>query len=81
MAIDGGKSRLLYYRQRLKIGRYLIIGRAIFCPDRKNSYIAPLVERHTRYVILATVANKDTQTVVSTLIKQAKTLPNELLSS
>ena len=28
----------------------------------KNSYIATLVERHTRYVTLAKVANKDTQT-------------------
>jgi hypothetical protein len=46
----------------------------------KNSYTAPLAERHTRYVILATVANKDTRTVLSALIEQAKTLPNELLS-
>ena len=30
---------------------------------------------------LAKVANKDTQTVVSALIKQAKTLPNELYKS
>jgi IS30 family transposase len=42
----------------------------------KNSYIATLVERHTRYVMLAKVANKDTQTVVSALIKQAKRLPD-----
>jgi hypothetical protein len=35
-----------------------------------NSYIATLVERHTRYVMLAKVAGKDTQTVVSALIKQ-----------
>jgi IS30 family transposase len=47
----------------------------------KNSYIATLVERHMRYVMLAKVANKDTQTVVSALIKQAKTLPNELYKS
>ena len=47
----------------------------------KNSYIATLVERHTRYVMLAKVANKDTRTVVSALIKQAKTLPNELYKS
>src|SRR5262245_52219438 len=44
----------------------------------KNSYIATLVERQTRYVTLAKVANKDTQTVVSALIKQAKTIPDEL---
>ena len=47
----------------------------------KNSYIATLVERHTRYVMLAKVANKDTQTIVSALIKQAKMLPNELYKS
>jgi len=47
----------------------------------KNSYIATLVERHTRYVMLAKVANKDTQTVVTALIKQAKKLPNELYKS
>jgi IS30 family transposase len=47
----------------------------------KNSYIATLVERHTRYVMLAKLANKDTQTVISALIKQAKKLPNELYQS
>jgi IS30 family transposase len=46
-----------------------------------NSYIATLVERHTRYVMLAKVSNKDTQTVVSALIKQAKMLPSELYKS
>jgi IS30 family transposase len=46
-----------------------------------NSYIATLVERQTRYVMLAKVANKDTRTVVSALIKQAKKLPNELYRS
>jgi len=47
----------------------------------KNSYMATLVERHTRYVMLVKVANKDTQTVVSALIKQAKKLPSELYKS
>jgi IS30 family transposase len=47
----------------------------------KNSYIASLVERHTRYLILMKIANMDTQTVISALIKQAKTLPNELYKS
>jgi len=46
-----------------------------------NSHIATLVERHTRYVMLAKVANKETQTVVSALIKQAKKLPTELYKS
>ena len=47
----------------------------------KNSYIATLVERHTRYVMLAKVTSKDTHTVVSALIKQARRLPNELYKS
>jgi IS30 family transposase len=46
-----------------------------------NSYIATLVERHTRYVMLVKVANKETQTVISALIKQSKKLPNELYKS
>src|ERR1700723_2241951 len=46
-----------------------------------NSYIATLVERHSRYVTLAKVANKDTQSVVSALIKQARKLPSELYKS
>ena len=47
----------------------------------KNSYIATLVERHTRYLMLVRVADKRTETVVSALIKQAKTLPTELYKS
>lgn len=47
----------------------------------KNSYIATLVERHTRYVMLAKVKNKDTESVVNALIKQSKKLPNELYKS
>ena len=47
----------------------------------KNSHIATLVERQTRYVMLVKVTNKDTQTVVSALIKQAKKLPTELYKS
>jgi IS30 family transposase len=47
----------------------------------KNSHIATLVERHTRYVMLVKVANKETTTVVSALIKQAKKLPTELYKS
>ena len=47
----------------------------------KNSHIATLVERHTRYVMLVKVDNKETQTVVSALIKQSKKLPSELYKS
>lgn len=47
----------------------------------KNSYIATLVERHSRYVMLAKVANKDTDSVISALIKQSQKLPRELYKS
>lgn len=47
----------------------------------KNTYIATLVERHTRYVMLAKVNSKDTETVINALIKQSKKLPTELYKS
>lgn len=47
----------------------------------KNSYIATLVERHSRYVMLVKVKNKDTESVVSALINQSKKLPGELYKS
>lgn len=47
----------------------------------KNSYIATLGERHTRYVMLVKVANKDTESVVPALIKQPQRLPRELYKS
>jgi IS30 family transposase len=47
----------------------------------RNSYVATLVERHSRYVMLVKVANKDTESVVSALIKQSQRLPKELYQS
>jgi hypothetical protein len=47
----------------------------------KNSNVATLVERHSRYVMLVKVANKDTESVVSALIKQSQKLPSELYRS
>ena len=47
----------------------------------KNSFIVTLVERHSRYLMLAKIPSRDTQTVVSALIKQARKLPDELYRS
>ena len=47
----------------------------------KNSYIATLVERHSRYVLLVKVKNKDTESVISALIKQTQNLPREFYKS
>src|SRR6267154_2378956 len=46
-----------------------------------NSYLVTLVERQTRYLMIAKVANRDTYSVVTALIKQAKRLPEELYRS
>ena len=47
----------------------------------RGSYIATLVKRQSRYVMLVKVANKDTASVVSALIKQARKLPRHLYQS
>jgi IS30 family transposase len=46
-----------------------------------SSQIATLVERQTRYVMLVKLDGKDSQTVVSALIKHARKLPQELYKS
>ena len=46
-----------------------------------KSFIATLVERHSRYVLLVKVKDKRSETVVSALIKQAHKLPDELYKS
>ena len=43
-----------------------------------NTYIATLVERHSRYVMLARVSNKKTETVINALIEHAHQLQREL---
>lgn len=52
----------------------LIVGAA-------NSYVATLVERHSRFVMLARVTGKDSETVVQALIERMKTLPQQLAGS
>jgi IS30 family transposase len=47
----------------------------------KNSQIATLVERQTRYVMLVKVGSKDTETVINALITHAHKLPRELYQS
>jgi IS30 family transposase len=47
----------------------------------RESQIATLVERKTRYVMLVKLDGKDTSTVVKALIKNARRLPRELYRS
>jgi IS30 family transposase len=46
-----------------------------------GSQIATLVERQTRYVMLVKIPSKETETVIKALIKNARTLPQELYKS
>ena len=46
-----------------------------------NSYLVTLVERQTRFLMIAKIANRDTRSVVNALIKQAKHLPEQLYRS
>ena len=47
----------------------------------RNSVIATLVERQSRYVMLIKLDGKDSETVVNALIKHARKLPQELYRS
>jgi len=47
----------------------------------KNSHIATLVERQSRYLHLVRVKGKDTTTVVTALIREVKRLPAGLMAS
>jgi IS30 family transposase len=43
--------------------------------DADQSQIVTLVERQTRYVMMAKVRSKNTQTVIDALVKHARQLP------
>ena len=47
----------------------------------KNSYIATLVERHSRFAMLIKVSSKETETVVAALSQQLRKLPATLKRS
>ena len=47
----------------------------------RNSQIATLVERHSRFVMLVQVDSRDSQTVTDKLIRHARKLPQELFRS
>jgi len=46
-----------------------------------HSFIATLVERHSRYVMLVKLSDRKTETVVNALIKHSRKLPEELYKS
>lgn len=47
----------------------------------KNTHIATLVERHSRFVMLVKLAGKDTHSVVNALIREVKALPEGVMQT
>ena len=47
----------------------------------RNSHIATLVERHSRYVVLVKLAGKDTHSVINALVREVKKLPDGLMET
>jgi IS30 family transposase len=47
----------------------------------RDSHVATLVERHSRFVVLAQIKNKHTDTVVNAIIRQLRHLPSGLRQS
>jgi IS30 family transposase len=47
----------------------------------RNTHIATLVERHSRFTVLVQVNSKDTATVVAALIRKVQTLPEGLMAT
>ena len=47
----------------------------------KNSHVATLVERQSRFVMLVQVSSKDSGTVVDALVGQVRRLPDGLMAS
>jgi IS30 family transposase len=77
-AFVGASSR---YRRPEEFVRRLGIARGWRRLSEREEISRGLAGRRTRYVMLAKVANKDTQSIVSALIKQARKLPSELYKS
>ena len=61
--------------QRSKTAPFPGTGRAICSAGTKNSHIATLVERHSRFTTLVKVPSKDTATVVAALSRHVRNLP------
>jgi IS30 family transposase len=67
--------------RKWKIERFLGTGKAICWAAPKNSYIAPLVERHSRFAMLIKVSSEDTEAVVAALSRHVRKLPANLRRS
>lgn len=90
----GGRTRVLHGQGQI-LGAVSIADRPPAIEDRAvpghwegdllagtaGSHIATLVERHSRYVMLVRLPGRDSESVVSALIRHVQRLPKELMRS
>lgn len=66
---------------RLRIVPFPAIGRVTLLSGARNSHIATLVERSSRFVMLVKVNGKDSDSVIGALIDRVQHLPQGLMAS
>ncbi len=74
-------SRFASGRPKSKIAQCLGIGKVILLEGARGTYVATLVERQSRYVMLVRLPNKETGTVIRALARRIRRLPHGLMQS
>ena len=81
VVVDVAAGRGSVHGDRLRRAVVTCAGDRVLRVCRQRAVFATLVERHTRYAMLPKRRAKDTQTVVTAIINQARKLPKELYKS
>jgi len=66
---------------RWRTAPFLVIGRGDLLRGSRNSHIATLVERHSRFTALVKVSSRDTAVVIAALTRHVRKLPKALRRS
>jgi hypothetical protein len=75
------RSRSASVQRKPRTGRCRANWEGDLLSGARNSHIATLVERHTRFVMLTKLEGKDTSSVVEALARQVRKLPRQLRRS
>jgi IS30 family transposase len=68
-------------RRRPRIGRCPVTGKENLLAGSRNTHVATLVERSSRFVMLVRVGGKDTASVVEALSEQIRRLPRTMMAT
>ena len=78
---SSGRSRFASGPPRLRTAPFPGIGEGDLLVGARQSYVATLVERRSRYVCLVRVAGRATRTVVQALTEHVRRLPDGLMAT